>query len=205
MPELLFISAAAFETAAIKDRLTLEKKPARFLTCGIGALNAAKSAGTLREQVAGCHVVFVGSCGHFSYFSEPELLRVSRVHWLPVCERHQLAYTIEGIAPPVATSGKELFSTDLPSYECLCAPTISLSAHLPAPFADQRQQYVENVELYSVAAELAATSHTFDIVLATTNQVGANSHEDWRAHHQLAATLTANYIYRRLLEKIWQD
>ena len=56
---------------------------------------------------------------------------------------------------------------------------------------------VENVEAYAFLSALGATAKTVDVLLAVTNAVGKEAHQQWQQHHAQAAQLTAAYVMQR--------
>ena len=75
-------------------------------------------------------------------------------------------------------------------------PSISTIGTLPEQYA--ADQCVENLELYSCAAEISAKAAEFSVVLCVTNTVGPDSHSQWKQHFLSAATETAEYFKNAL-------
>lgn len=188
----LLIAAAKFEIDPLTG--TLEERghaPEHRLT-GVGALNAAKKARTIGEACRGRHVVFVGTCGSFGPFHKVSLVRATDVAWMPTCERMGLSYTVKDSAPPISLPEPPAWAKTLPGRKVLCSPSISLVSKLPD--GCQPEAWVENLEIYSVVGEIAATAASLAVVLAITNAVGPDSHSQWRMNFTSAAGLTAEFI-----------
>ncbi len=190
-PKPLFISAAEFETQAFA------KAGFPCFYVGMGALNAAKTANTLRKVAVNQDVVFVGTAGVFGEFSEPLLVRAHKAVWSPVCERHGLSYTVKGTAPDIALPPPHPFAEVLPPATVMVSPTISLDPFLPQ--RGDENIVVENLELYSVAQELIEVSRTLTIILGITNAIGTNAHSEWRANFAKAADMTFEFVKDRWL------
>ncbi len=190
--EVLLVSAARFELGEILASLP---QGVSSFECGVGSINAAKHAKELGRAVAGKHVIFVGTAGVFGDFASPTLMRARDVHWEPTGVRIGSAYTVNGTAPAFDLSVKPCFSdifSALPGCSVICSPEISL---VPAPSAVKTSlPRVENLELYSVAQELAASSKTLDVILCTTNTVGEESHVQWKENFRKAANMTSRLI-----------
>lgn len=191
---ILFIAAADFELAPL--RTSLESRPSKtsheFALCGIGPLNAAKAAATLAARAEGKQVVFVGTAGCFAPFTKPYLTRAAQVDWLTADQRLGKAYAVQGIYPTIHLPTPPAWALSLPPTRVLCSSTISTDAHLAANLRDQN--CIENLELYSCAAEIAAGAASFTALLAITNAIGPGAHVAWKTNCKIAAELTAAYI-----------
>jgi len=196
--KILLVSATGFEVDPTFEALKSLGHEVEKFTVGIGALEAAKRAHALADVVKNQNVIFIGSCGHFTSFDDGQIKLTSAktVHWLPTCERQSLSYSIKGSSPPVTMKTPPSWCS-LKQSNVLCAPAISLTDTLPSKFTPS--ECVENVELYSVANELNSAK-TLAVILAITNKVGLNSHEQWKSGFKLAAQETSDFIKRHLNE-----
>ncbi len=188
------ISAADFEVSALK---ALCGNKFRYLSCGIGSLQAAKREAGLVELCEGKDVIFVGSCGSFGPFTGIELVTVRKVHWLPPCERMGKAWSIENLSPPFEIQEAEI-SKSLPKKVLLASSTISKSAEIQDEMRSLYElpddgELVENLELYSLSG-LVGLARSFTVVLAVTNQVGPRGREQWSEHFIAASKITAEFI-----------
>jgi hypothetical protein len=158
-------------------------------------VEAAKRAAAIGRTVAGKHVIFVGTAGIFGPFESCTLMRASDVHWEPTGVRLGLAYTVSGSAPPIDITNLPSCSqilAHLPRCTVVCTPEISLDS-TPTKVRS-RSPAVENLELYSIVGELAASAKTLDAIMCTTNTVGARSHEQWKMSFKTAAALSSQLI-----------
>jgi len=144
------------------------------------------------EACRGKDVIFVGTCGVFHAFTKPMLVRATEASWSPTCERLGMSYTVRDTAPPVTLPEPPAWARGLPDGGVLCSPGISLVSRLPDGVAPDT--VVENLELYSIAAEIAQSAGTLAVILAVTNAVGSDSHQQWRQHFASAAGQTAEFI-----------
>jgi hypothetical protein len=163
---------------------------------GIGPLNAAKKAKALGEMCRGRQVIFVGTCGTFSSFSKPHLVRAHDVFWSPTSDRVGMSYTVKDSAPPIALPEPPPWLRSLPARRVVCTPSISLVSRVPEGIAAETA--VENLELYSCIGEIAATAASVAVVLAVTNAVGPDSHTQWRQFYGEAAGMTAEFIAKSI-------
>ncbi len=193
---LSIIAAAKFEVEALKNVLEQLGFTPEVHVLGIGALNAAKNARPIAEACRGKNVVFVGTCGSFNHFSKPYLVTGKEVHWLPTSDRMGFSYTIKDTAPSIPLKKRCDLVQGLAEKIILCGPSISTIGTLPEQYA--ADQCVENLELYSCAAEVSAKAAEFSVVLCVTNTVGPDSHSQWKQHFLSAATETAEYFKNAL-------
>ena len=84
----------------------------------------------------------------------------------------------------------------MPAAEVFCAPNISLTNALPTT-AQADMLCVENVEAYAFLSLLGETARSVDVLLAVTNAVGKDAHQQWRQCHAQAAALTAEGVVQR--------
>lgn len=188
---MILICAAEFEALPTHKKLLAQGLNADILPFGIGALESAKMARELQELVRDKVTVYLGSCGTFGDFLEPHLVTTHHVSWLPTSYRTGQAYGVKGSDDDITWTPSDESSPDLPSKRVLCSPGISTSAVLPEGF--RKEEYVENLELYSVAQEVASSSKEFHVILGVTNAIGPNAHEQWKANYQKVAEMTADY------------
>lgn len=189
---LTIIAAAKFEVEPLKNALEQLGFAPEVQIVGIGALNAAKNARGVAEACRGRTAVFVGTCGSFSEFSRPVLITGQEVYWLPTSDRLGISYSIKDSAPPIKLRKSLELTNGLPSKKIICGPSISKIGTLPDNFLSD--SCVENLELYSCAAEIEAKATSFSVILCVTNLVGPDSHQQWKEHFASAATETANFF-----------
>ncbi len=198
---MLIASAATFEIAPL--RVDFSQDPfVSFFTFGIGAIEAARREGAFLSAAEGKDVWLVGTCGSWSAFSGVSLITTDRLIWLPMCERAKLAESIEGVEssyslmPGKAVSG-------LPVYTLLCGPTISISdfihPQIQKKFQIESAQLAENIELYVCAKNLLSVAKSVHVLLAITNQVGADGRKQWKENFQAAAKITSAFIRDHIL------
>jgi hypothetical protein len=189
---LTIIAAAKFEVEPLKNVLEQLGFTPEVHVVGIGALNAAKNARPIAESCRGKNVVFVGTCGSFGPFSKPYLVTGKDVHWLPTSDRLGFSYTIKDTAPAIPLKKRGDLVQGIPEKTILCGPSISTIGTLPEQYI--ADSCVENLELYSCAAEISAKAAEFSVVLCVTNTVGPDSHSQWKEHFLGAATETAEFF-----------
>ncbi len=190
----ILVAAAKFELDPLTGALQERGHTPEVKLAGIGAINAAKKARALGEACRGRHVIFVGTCGTFSHFVRPYLVRAHEVLWSPTSDRVGMSYTVRDSAPGISLPDPPALARNLPARRVLCSPSISLVSRLPDGVGADTA--VENLELYSCIGEIAATAASLAVILAVTNAVGADSHTQWRQHFTEAAGLTAEFIVK---------
>ena len=114
------------------------------------------------------------------------------MHWLPTSDRLGFSYTIKDTAPAIPLKKRGDLVQGIPEKTILCGPSISTIGTLPEQFV--ADSCVENLELYSCAAEISAKAAEFSVVLCVTNTVGPDSHSQWKEHFLGAATETAEFF-----------
>lgn len=197
--DLVVVAAAKFEVDPVVNALQARGHTPDARLTGIGAVNAAKKARAIADACRGRDVVFVGTCGAFVPFTKILLVRASEVHWSPTCERLGLSYTIKDSAPSLTLPEPPVFAQSLPARKVLCSPGVSLVSKLPDGMNGDAT--VENLELYSCIGDIAAQAASVAVILAITNAVGADSHQQWRQNFAPAASITADFIANRLGQK----
>ena len=148
------------------------------------------------QKCVGRHSLFVGTCGVFGEFSEPELVTASSAKWLPACERTGISYAVPNTAPDISFLTPGILAHGLRAAKVICAPNISLVDTLPGSIRNDR--CVENLELYSCAEALAKNSLSLSVLLCVTNAVGKDAHTQWKSNFAQAAQLTAGFIKENL-------
>ena len=182
------ISAAPFEVSNLRSK----GFEATYLSCGIGALEAARCSRDLGTEVVDKDVIFVGTCGIFGRFDEISLVSASEVVWSPPCERAKIAWSIEGISPNIPLLGGS-FEGELPRARVLCSSTISRGADCDSK-AQALGPCVENLELYSIVGDLLKSARSLSVVLGVTNAIGEDARRQWRQNFKRAASLTASFL-----------
>ena len=202
--EITLVSAARFEAEAFLRAATTPNLTINYLSCGIGALHAAKEESRLARLCRGKQVLFIGTCGSFAPFHGVELVQIDQVHWLPTCERAGYADSIAGLHPPIVLPEAPAW-LDLPIRTALCGPTISrydlISAKLQAGLA-AKDLLVENLELYSCIGAIAHSCQSLAVVLAITNEISDLGRSQWREHYLEAAEKTAAYLVTTLCSSL---
>lgn len=188
----VIIAAAKFEIEPLVAELKQHGHSPEFGLVGIGAINAAKNARVTADFCRNRDVIFVGTCGSFVPFDGVKLIRATKVFWSPTGERVGLAYTVRDTAPPISLPDPPIWATQLDTRQVLCSPTISLTNHLSPNLP--AEALVENLELYSCISDIAEVCATLAVILAITNQVGPDSHAQWRQYFSIAASRTAEFI-----------
>ena len=196
LPKFAIFVAASFEAEPLAKLLQTHSLDFTVTPVGIGAIAAATGIEVNAQNARGRHAVFVGTCGSFAPFTAPELITPSRVLWLPTCERAGLSYSIPDTTPEISCENSGPLTSTLREAVVVCAPNISLSALLPASLDGVKT--VENVELYCCYRQLKDNALTLSVVLATTNEIGKNAHQQWKANHKHAAQLTADYLGKQI-------
>lgn len=192
---LTLAAAAPFELQPTAEALAARGWDLTIHVVGIGCLEAARSVAKQPHPADDAHVLFVGSAGVFGDFAAPFLTRAEAVSWLPTGERLGHAYTIADTAPSIDLTVGAPLDFDLPTASVICSPTISLVAH-PKPGDGL---WIENIELYAVAADMLRRARSFTAILGVTNAVGPESHTQWIAHHQRIAHMTRDVVLQELV------
>lgn len=186
------IAAADFEYRPLLAHTKKLGIPVDFFSFGIGALDAAANARQLATALAGKDVIYLGTCGTFAGFKEVELVTSHEVRWSCLGERLGKAYKIQHTMPAVAIKNQLTWSEPLASKITLSAASISLDATLNPK--DHSGDFVENVELYSIATYLNAGVASLTPILGLTNAIGLEAHEQWKKNYEAAADLAARFV-----------
>ena len=191
---MIIASAASFETEPLQAEVAKCATDVDWVLCGVGVLAAAATGQRLLSSCRGREVLFIGTCGTFSKFTQVALCRAQTLHWSPTCARAGLSYAVDE-TPPLPLNSSAYYD-NLPAAEVFCAPNISLTNTLPSA-APAGMLCVENVEAYACLSLLDKTAQSVDVLLAITNAVGKGAHRQWLQHHAQAAALTAKYVVQR--------
>jgi purine-nucleoside phosphorylase len=191
--KIFVISAAPFEFEPTCKALSEVGWQPIGVECGIGALAAARNANALAETVKGAAAIYIGTAGVFGAFTAPEVLRVNSVQWQSQAMRAGAAYLVKSLPTEWTLNTAPKWLAPLPIAQVRCATEITLVeqtivAPLPVKLV------VENLELFSIAEPVLSSAASFGAVIATTNRVGPNAHQEWRAHFVAAANLTATTL-----------
>ena len=196
----LLLSAAPFEVQPTLQLCTDAGAPVDYHSIGVGSLAAAKSCPTLTSLAQDRHVVLIGTAGVFGPFHHIEVVTTTEVHWLPTSDRTGQSYSIKGVCPPLYLRPSSVVTGARRLEQCVtvCSPSISCTPSfeksvLKQANLDQRKgrRLIENLELYSIAEELDTVAKDFTILLAITNEIGAEAHRQWKNNFARAAELTA--------------
>lgn len=209
---LLIVAAVEFEVRPLMETLAKLGIKTEFAATGIGCLNAARSSDRLQQLAHDKDVLYVGTAGSFAEFTGPKLVRAERVEWLPPCVRHDKAWAIEGLDPPIELPPGASWAQSLPSATVLCSPTIAKSPELGSwrseasrqqalASKDQHPELIENLELYSCAEALSQSSRSFTAIFGITNAVGPDGRKQWREHFKGLAEMTAGFVGEAMTQK----
>ena len=192
---LLIISAVKFEAIPTLEMLEKYNIKHEYMEIGIGPINAAKSSSVLKEKAKGKKVIYLGSAGCFEEFEGPYLVTVNQVYWMPTAERMGLAKFMEDLHKPISIPVTGNF--DLIAKTVLTSTSVSLdgSINLDLP---ERSELIENMEAYSVAAELGEAAESVDIIFGITNGVGPNGSKDWIKNFKKISIMTSEYLKNKL-------
>ena len=191
---MIIASAAKFETKPLQAEVAKCAADIDWVFCGVGVLAAAAAGQRMQALSRDQEVLFIGTCGTFGTFKKVELCRTKTIHWSPTCARAGLSYAVDK-TPPLSLNSSACYDA-LPAAEVFCAPNVSLTNTLPSA-AQEDMLRVENIEAYAFLSELCATAKTVDVLLAVTNAVGKDAHQQWLQYHTQAAKLTAEYVVQR--------
>jgi hypothetical protein len=185
------LSAAAFET----DLIRLSKFHAnvdRYIELGVGVLESMYRLGALGESLHGKDILFVGTAGILGPFSNPWLVTVESVEWLPTGDRLGHSYSVPK-HPPLSTRSIPSLVAKLPVARCFCGPSVSIDSQVVETLTVSS---IENIELYGVAQRILPCARSFSVILGVTNAVGPESHAQWKSNWKECAKMTADYLNR---------
>jgi len=183
----IIASAAKFETSEIVERLQNSGVNATQLVVGVGLTQAAIISARLRDLVAGRDVFFCCTAGILGNFRNVELFTALGVDFAPVDVRTGQGYLV--------TNSEEklmLNSLQLPLPACWVHNSGSIS--LKTEKSTKDLPVLETLELYAVAKNWLPVAKSFTCVVAVTNAVGPDAHQQWKDHFRDAATLTADFL-----------
>lgn len=194
---LTIVSAIGFESKPTIEALKNIGVKVDFYEFGIGCLNAAKNCKEIAVKLEHKDVIYIGTCGSFYPYIKGQKLEIVTsefVEWLPLCERLKKSWSIEGIELPYHIKNLSDQGNGIQKKKVICSPTISADATLPENYI--REDYVENLELYSVIKEFAANSKSITPILVVTNEVCKDGRIQWKNNFKTAAEKTAEYIVK---------
>jgi len=197
---MLVAAAAPFEVGSLPSFFA-GVPSVNFFFFGIGSLEAARQSHMLREAARGKDVLFLGTCGSWAALSPVSLLTVDRVVWLPLCERLDLSWSLEGLEAPLFLPNT---FEGLPSYTLLAAPTIAKIREVGSMARDryelgEAEKWVENLELYTCVKAVLPVAKRVRILLACTNRVGLEGRKEWRENFHQAARAIEAYVRNQVL------
>ena len=195
LKSLLVISAVGFEAKPTLDMLEKNNIEHEYMEIGIGPINAAKSTTALKEKAKGKNVIYLGSAGSFGEFSAPYLVMVNKVYWMPTAERMGIAKYMEDLHKPISIPATGNF--DLQAKTVLTSTSVSLDASISLDLPEQ-SKLIENMEAYSVAAELNEVAESVDIIFGITNGVGPEGSKEWVKNFKKISAMTAEYLESQL-------
>lgn len=195
LKSLLVISAVGFEAKPTLDMLEKNNIEHEYMEIGIGPINAAKSTTALKEKAKGKNVIYLGSAGSFGEFSAPYLVMVNKVYWMPTAERMGIAKYMEDLHKPISIPATGNF--DLQAKTVLTSTSVSLDASISLDLPEQ-SKLIENMEAYSVAAELNEVAESVDIIFGITNGVGPDGSKEWVKNFKKISAMTAEYLESQL-------
>lgn len=188
----LIISAVEFEVTPLLQGLEKEGIPYEYFALGIGPLHAAHKAHELEKLCEDRKVLYLGTCGSFTTFEKPYLIQARETQWMPSGVRTGISHAVENWYPPVTF--KASHEIDLAKKIIFTSPELSLTDHICKKFSKiQIEDIYENMELYAVANALQKAKE-LNIIMAVTNQVGSEGHNQWKTYFKEAAQLTAHFV-----------
>jgi hypothetical protein len=196
---VVIVAAVKFEMDPLLESLSLEGEEVDWIECGIGAIKPARKSNKLGDKCLGKDVIYVGTCGSFSDFSVPEVIRAEKVLWLPPCVRGNLSWLIEDLDKPIDLPKCPDWAFPFPAKTVICSPSISKSNHIAIDvrrdfYLPDNDYLVENLELYSSVESILDTSRSFVAILGVTNGVGPDGRIQWKQNFKTLAKMTADAI-----------
>lgn len=186
---LVVVSATPYEVEPFLEQLTIADIAHTYIECGIGALNASANGALNRERCRDHQVIFIGTCGIYAPFRKVEVVQINTVHWLPLCQSLGQSYTVSNTPPLVVPSNSRW---PLRRIDLICTPNISLVGTMLG------NNYGENLEAYAFLRSIIDSASSIDVVMAVTNSVGEQAHQQWQDNHQSARDMCSNFLRRAL-------
>lgn len=188
---LFVVSATPYEVEPFLKRLTSVGVAHTYIECGIGALTASANGALNRERCRNHRVIFVGTCGIYAPFHEVEVVQVATIHWLPLCQSLGQSYTVSD-TPPLTIPSLNRWS--LRKIDLICTPNVSLIGMM------RGNNYGENLEAYAFLRSLIDDASSIDVLMAITNSVGEQAHQQWLANNRRARDLCSDVIANNFFE-----
>ncbi len=199
MNPLIIIAAVPFEIEPLIASLTALGVRVEPYYCGIGPIAAAQFAGSIQARIRQRHVFYVGTCGVFGSFDKPWLIRASSVGWEDYGLRSGESYAVPDSLPAYELNTYHGCTRELPAGPLVSTATISKHNYDAAEYHSPK---FENLELYGLAKPMLESAMTFSPILAVTNDVGPDAHEQWKNWHRAAAQQTAAELAPKIKESI---
>lgn len=172
---MIIVSAAKYEA----EPLLASFPDWQYIEFGVGIFAASLAASRNYQRFVGQDILYVGSCGSFKPFTDIEVVRGDSIAWLPTCERLSASYAVVD-TPVLSLQCRSEFST-IPSCQVICSPNVSKQ------LTHQDKHQVENIEAYAFFYPIHQHIRSAQILLAITNQVGEQAHQQWQANYRQAA------------------
>lgn len=193
--DLLVISAVKFEAKPTLEMLDSNGVNYEYMEFGVGPINAAKSALKIKNGAKGKNVLYLGSVGTFGVFTDPHLVVIDKVWWMPTAERMGLAKCMEDMNTPVDIPLTGYF--DLPVRQILTSSSVSFTADISVNLP-QHDVLVENMEAYSIVGDLIESAQSLDVIMGVSNAVCPEGSTQWAENFELVSNMTAKYLERLL-------
>lgn len=187
---LVVVSATPYEVEPFLKRLTVAKIAYTYIECGIGALDASANGALNQERCRNHRVIFIGTCGIYAPFREVEIVQISAVHWLPLCQSLGQSYTVSDTPPLIVPSNSRW---SLRKIDLICTPNISLVGTMLG------NNYGENLEAYAFLRSIIDSASSIDVVMAVTNSVGEQAHRQWQDNHRYARDMCSDIVAHALV------
>ena len=173
----------------------------RFEEVGVGIASAAANTARLIAELRPAHVVFVGSIGTTDQnIPLLQLVSANSIEMVDAAIVEGSAY-LPSLCPteyladePMMHRLSESCPERLLMAKCYSPISITSKAELGLRYARATQAHFENLELFGIAAACAAHQTPWNSICAVTNYVGEQGHEQWKEHHEEAATYTARSL-----------
>lgn len=191
MPRLIIASAAQFEISPVIDSLSGLGIEATVVNTGVGLTESSIVASRLRDLVSGRDVIFCCTGGVIGSFSTVEIFRAISVELAPHDVRNGATYLLNQYEP-------KLSFTCLPMMLPERAVYGSLGISREIDKSPSSGEPLETIELYGVARAWLPVAKSFTAIVASTNAIGPQAHEQWAANFIAASKLTASFLAREL-------
>ena len=186
---MIIVSAARYEA----EPLLASFPDWQYIECGVGIFAASVAALRNYQRLIGQDILYVGSCGSFKPFTGIEVVRGDSIVWLPTCERMSASYAVAD-TPILSVQCRSEFSS-ISSCQVICSPNVSKQ------LTHQDDHQVENIEAYAFFYPIHNHIRSAQILLAITNQVGEQAHQQWQANYRQAAKQVQQVVFDLLTSR----